>query len=211
MDDINQNYSVNEKLRSFTEMALREAYKKKKEIVDNAEKEIEETKKNKEIELLEEAYRSMQTGTRSNRRELNESISKALVDGKRKMFDKRHGIIEDVFKQVEIHLAEYRTTTEYPIRIMNEIIECFGIIGDSEYEIEVNENEEDLFRKLITESGMPIQIKTSEEDIVGGFIMNGITKRIRIDYSLKTAAIEAKGKFLEICRIPIEDGDLLDD
>ncbi|MCK5759301.1 MAG: V-type ATP synthase subunit E [Clostridiales bacterium] len=211
MDNINQNYSVNEKLRSFTEMALKDAYRKKKDIIDNTEKEIRETIKNKEIELLEEAYRSIQTGTRDNKRELNEAISKALVDGKRKMFDKRCAIIEDVFKQVEIRLEKYRTTTEYPLRIMNEIIECFGIIGDSEYEIEVNENEKDLFKKLITESGMPIQIKASDEDIIGGFIMNGITKRIRIDYSFKTAAAEAKGKFLEICRIPIEDGDLLDD
>ena len=89
MDSANQNFSVNEKLRSFTDMALREAYKKKNEIVENTAKEIKETLKQKEIELLEEAYRSMQTGTRQNRRERNEAVSKSLVDGIRMMFDKR--------------------------------------------------------------------------------------------------------------------------
>lgn len=211
MDNINQNYSVNEKLRSFTEMALREAYKKKSEIIDNTEKEIKETIKNKEIDLLEEAYRSMQTGTRQNRRELNESVSIALVDGKRKMFDKRREIIEDVFAQVKIRLEKYRMTTDYPIKIMNDIIECFGIIGDSQYEIEVNEGEQDLFKKLIVEAGMPVEIKVSEENIGGGFIMNGITKRIRLDCSFNAAEQEARDKFLEMTRIPIEDGDLLDD
>lgn len=210
MDNINPNYSVNEKLRSFTEMALREAYKKKKEIVENAEIEIKETLKNKEIELLEEAYRSMQTGTRQNRRELNESVSIALVDGKRKMFDKRREIIEDVFEQVKIRLEKYRLTTEYPTRIMKDIIECFSIIGDSQYEIEVNEDEKDLFNKLIAESKMPIDIKVSEENIGGGFIMNGITKRIRLDCSFNAAEHEARKKFLEMTKIPIEDGDLLD-
>ena len=210
MDDLNQNYSVNEKLKSFTEMALREAYRKKKEILDLTEVEIKNTLKNKEIELLEEAYRLMQTGTRQNRRELNESVSKALVDGKRRMFDKRRAIIEDVFKQVEKELEAYKMTTGYPVKLMNDIFKSFSIIGDSEYEIEVNKDEEDLFKKLITEAKIPIEIKISEEKLGGGFIMNGITKRIRMDYSFKTAEQEAREKFLEMCRIPIDDGDLLD-
>lgn len=211
MDDLTRNYSVNEKLRSFTDMALREAYRRKNEIVENTEKEIKETIKKKEIELLEEAYRDVQTGTRQNRRELNESVSKALVDGKRRMFDKRKAIIEDVFMQVSKKLDDYRLTTMYPVGILNDIIECFGIIGDSQYEIEVNEGEEDLFNKIITEAGLPIKIKTSDEDIGGGFIMNGITKRMRVDCSFVTAARDARERFLEMCRIPIEDEDLLDD
>lgn len=210
MDNLNQYYSVNEKLKSFTEMALREAYRKKKEILDLTEDENKKTLKNKEIELLEEAYRLMQTGTRQNRRELNESVSKALVDGKRRMFDKRRAIIEDVFKQVIEKLEAYKMTTEYPIKLMNDIFISFSILNDSEYEIEVNKEEEDLFKKLITEAKIPIEIKISEEDLGGGFIMNGITKRIRMDYSFKTAEQEAREKFLEMCRIPIDDGDLLD-
>jgi len=74
----------------------------------------------------------------------------------------------------------------------------------------VNEDEEDLFKKLITEASMPVEIKVSEDNLGGGFIMNGMTKRIRIDSSFKTAELEAREKFLEICRIPIEEGDLLD-
>ncbi|MDX1357526.1 MAG: V-type ATP synthase subunit E [Clostridia bacterium] len=211
MDEFNQNYSVNEKLRSFTEMALREAYKKKKEIISAAEKDIEETLKNKEIELLEEAYRSIQTGTRQNRKELNETVSKALVDGKRRMFDKRREIIEEVFDLVKKKLDEFRDTTEYPVKIMNDIIHCFGVINDSDYEIEVNEKEKDLFTKLISESKMPVLIKVSEDDIGGGFIIKGITRRIRMDCSFVTAAQKARDGFLEMCRLPIEDGDLLHD
>ena len=210
MDNLNQNYSVSEKLKSFTEMALREAYRKKKEILDLTESESKNTLKNKEIELLEEAYRSMQTGTRHNRRELNESVSKALLDGKRRMFDKRRAIIDDVFKQTEEKLKAYKMTTEYPVKIMHDIFESFSIIDDSEYEIEVNEDEEDLFKKLISEAKIPIEIKLSEENLGGGFIMNGMTKRIRMDYSFKTAEQDAREKFLEMCGIPIDDGDLLD-
>ena len=191
-------------------MALREAYRKKKEILELAENENKNTLKNKEIELLEEAYRSMQTGTRNNRRELNESVSKALLDGKRRMFDKRRAIIDDVFKQAEEKLKVYKMTTGYPVKIMHDIFESFSIIDDSEYEIEVNEDEEDLFKKLIYEAKIPIEIKVSEENLGGGFIMNGITKRIRMDYSFKTAEHDAREKFLEICGIPIDDGDLLD-
>ncbi len=210
MDNLYQNYSVNEKLKSFTEMALREAYRKKKEILDITENENKKTLKNKEIELLEEAYRSIQVGTLQNRRELNEAVSKALVDGKRKMFDKRRAIIEDVFKQVKKRVRSYKLTTEYPVKIMNDILKCFNLIRDSEYVMEVNKDEKGLFNKLITEAKIPVEIKISEEDLGGGFIMNGITKRIRIDCSFKTAEQEAREKFLEMCRIPIDDGDLLD-
>jgi vacuolar-type H+-ATPase subunit E/Vma4 len=212
MDDrYKQNLSVNEKLRSFTDMALREAYKKKNEIIENTEKVIRETLKSREIELLEEAYRNMQTGTRQNRRELNDSLSKALVEGKRRMFEKRRTIISEVFKQVREKLDIYRTTPEYPIKIMNDIMEGFAIIGDSTYEIEINGDEKDLFEKLIAEAGLPVSIRISEDDIGGGFIMNGVTKRIRVDCSLAAAEQEARDKFLEMIRMPIEDGDLLDE
>ena len=209
MDDINQNYSVNEKLRSFTDMALREAYRKKKEIVDTVEIEVKENLQKTEIKLLEDAYHSIQTGTRQNRRELNEATSKALVDGKRKMFDKRKDIIEDVFRQVMTELTKYKSTTEYPVRLLEDLFECMKIIDDSNYVVEVDGNEEELFKKLVMETGIPAEITVSEDGCEGGFIIYGKIKRLRIDCSFKTRTAEAREKFLEMCRIPIEDGDLL--
>ncbi len=210
MNEYSENISVNEKLKSFTDMALREAYRKKKEIIENTEKEIEATLKAKEIELLEEAYRNIQTGTRENSKELNESVSKALVDGKRMMFNKRKEIILDVFKEVRKKLEVYKTTPEYPIKMLHDIFEGFSIINDSYYEIEVNESEIELFKKIITEAKLPIEIKASENNIFGGFIMNGLTRRMRVDCSFASAELEAREKFLEITKISIDDGDLLD-
>ena len=51
------------------------------------------------------------------------------------------------------------------------VIYCFGVINDSDYEIEVNEGEKDLFTKLISESNRPVSIKVSEDDSGGGFII----------------------------------------
>ncbi|MFO7612925.1 MAG: hypothetical protein R6W99_10705 [Clostridia bacterium] len=210
MDEFNPNYSVNEKLRSFTDMALREAHKRKKELVESTESKIKQVVKEKEIDLLEDAYHSIQTGTRQNRRELNEAVSKALVDGKKKMFDKRRDIIEDVFKQVAEELAEYKKTTTYPVRIVEDLLESIKIINDSEYIVEVSPGEEKMLGKIVSETGLKAEIETAEEDISGGFIIYGKNKRMRMDCGFLTKTQEAREKFLEMCRIPIEDGDLLD-
>ncbi|MBN2558394.1 MAG: hypothetical protein JXB33_06560 [Clostridia bacterium] len=210
MDEFNPNYSVNEKLRSFTDMALREAHKRKKELVEGTELKIKQTLKEKEISLLENAYHAIQTGTRQNRRELNEAVSKALVDGKRKMFDKRRDIIEDVFKQVRAELAEYKKTTAYPMRIVENLLESIKIIDDSGYIVEACPGEEELLRKIVSETGLEAEIKASAEEILGGFIIYGKNKRMRMDCCFLTKTQQAREKFLEMCRIPIEDGDLLD-
>lgn len=211
MDDINQNYSVNDKLRSFTDMALREAYRRKKELVDKTKIDIKRKLKDMEITLLEDAYRLIQIGTRQNRKDINEAISKALVDGKKKMFDKRKDIIEDVFIQVDQKLIKYKITTEYPIRMLEDLLECIVILGDSDYTLEICHEEEDMFKKIIREIGIPAKTISSDEELGGGFILYGNIKRMRIDCSFKTRTLEARQRFLEMCRIPIDDGDLLND
>ena len=138
MEDIKNDFSVNEKLRSFTDMALREAHRKKREMIEATEKEIAQKKKDMEIHLLEEAYRAMQTGTRLNRKELNEAISQALVDGKSKMFNKRKQIIEDVFKQAGEKLEEYKKSKEYAGAMKDEIIKATKLISEKEYKISLS-------------------------------------------------------------------------
>ena len=211
MAEMNPNSSVNEKLRSFTDIALREAYRRKNEIIDNTEAEVKQTLKETEIELLENAYRSVQTGARQNRRELNEAVSKALVDGKRRMFDKRREIIEDVFRQVRSQLKEYAETPEYPKKMTGDILDCVGRIGDEGYRLEVIPKEKDLFKGILKEMGIEAEVEEGSGDLGGGFIIYGKEKRIRIDCSFAAGLKEAREKFLEMCRLPIGDRDLLDD
>lgn len=211
MDDINQTISVNEKLKSFMDMTLREAYKEKAELIENTKKEIRKTVEEKEIKLLEDAYHAIQTGTRQNRRELNEAISKTVVDGKRRMFDKRRDIIKDVFRQVKSDLEKFKRSTEYPLVIVKDLLESIKIIGKDEYIIEINSGEVELLKKISGEIGIAAKISESQEDIIGGFIIYGKNRRIRIDCSFKTKTQEARGYFLEMCTLPMVDGDLMND
>lgn len=211
MDNINNDFSVNEKLRSFTDMALREAHRKKRELIDEVEKEIEKKKKDMEINLLEEAYRSVQTGTRQNRKELNEAVSKALVDGKRKMFNRRKEIIEEVFIQALSKLDEYKSGDGYAVSMKEELQEALELLSEEKYTIFTDKEEEAMFKKIIASIDKEIDLKTSKTKLEGGFILYGTSGKKRVDCCFKTRLSQAREEFLEICRIPIEDGDLLND
>ncbi|MBN1623443.1 MAG: V-type ATP synthase subunit E [Clostridia bacterium] len=211
MDEIRNDFSVNEKLRSFTDMALREAHRKKREMIDEIEKEIGQKKKDSEIHLLEEAYRSMQTGTRLSRKELNEAISQALVDGKSKMFNKRKEIIEDVFRQADKRIEEYKNSDEYPKSMKEELVQAAKLLAEEKFIIMADPEDMDMFRELAASIGNGFTVEKSNERLEGGFILYGDSGKKRVDCSFLTRLMLAREEFLEICRIPIDDGDLLDE
>jgi vacuolar-type H+-ATPase subunit E/Vma4 len=211
MEELKNDYSVNEKLRSFTDMALREAHRKKKEMVEKIKQEISHKKKDMEIHLLEDAYRSIQTGTRQSRKELNEEVSKALVNGKRKMFDKRKQIIEDVFRNVIERVDNYKKTGEYRESITKELKEAMELLNEEAFELQMDKSEKELFEKLTSDMDEDIKIVESKEKLNGGFVIYGKSKKKRVDCSYATRLVLAREEFLEMCRIPIEDGDLLND
>ncbi len=211
MDEMRNDFSVNEKLRSFTDMALREAHRKKREMVEETEKEIGIKKKDMEINLLEDAYRAMQTGTRLNRKELNEAISQALVDGKSKMFNKRKEIIEDVFKQAEKKLEEYKRSDGYAKSMKEELIEAVKLLNENKYTLLTDNKDLDMFKEIAASMGDEFSVVESKESLEGGFIIYGNSGKKRVDCSFITRLSLAREEFLEICRIPIDDGDLLDE
>ena len=197
--------------RSFTDMALREAHRKKREMVEETEKEIGIKKKDMEINLLEDAYRAMQTGTRLNRKELNEAISQALVDGKSKMFNKRKEIIEDVFKQAEKKLEEYKRSDGYAKSMKEELIEAVKLLNENKYTLLTDNKDLDMFKEIAASMGDEFSVVESKESLEGGFIIYGNSGKKRVDCSFVTRLSLAREEFLEICRIPIDDGDLLDE
>lgn len=205
------NYSVNEKLKSFTDMALREAYRRKKELIEHTQKRTEEQFRQKEIELLENAYHSIQTGTRQNRRELNEEVSKALVEGKKKLFDKRKRIIGDVFKTVNQKLREYRKSENYEKDMLGQMKQCIEILDDEKYILEADPDEVKTISEIAKKTCVVYETGISEKELDGGFIIYAANKNMRVDCSFETRKTEARENFLEICKIPIEDGDLLDE
>lgn len=211
MEELKNDYSANEKLRSFTDMALREAHRKKKEMVEKTKEEFSQKKKDMEIHLLEEAYRSIQTGTGQSRKELNEEVSKALVNGKRKMFDKRKQIIEDVFRNVSQRIDAYKKTKEYRESIAGELKEAMALLNEKTFELQTDNNEKEMFVKITSGIDEDIKIVESKEKLDGGFVIYGKSKKKRVDCSYATRLVLAREEFLEMCRIPIEDGDLLND
>lgn len=211
MDDIRDNSAVNEKLRSFTDMALREAHRRKKELIDETEKEIEQKKKDMEIHLLEEAYRSMQTGTRLSRKELNEAISQALVGGKRRLFNKRKEIIDDVFLQQDKRLKDFKKADGYKDSMKKELKNAIELLTGNKFTIMSDKEDLEMFKSITSAKSGAFTLLKSNKPLEGGFIIYDESMEKRVDCSFITRLNQARDQFLEICSIPIDDGDLLDE
>ncbi|MDI9513810.1 MAG: hypothetical protein QM224_01830, partial [Bacillota bacterium] len=78
-----------EKLGKFSEMVMQDAYRKKKERVRQAETEKQEIIASSEIQYLQKAYEKIQDAVRRFEKQYNEEISKAVVESKEAMFNRR--------------------------------------------------------------------------------------------------------------------------
>lgn len=190
-----------EKLGKFSEMVMQDAYRKKNERIRQAEEDKQETIAASEIQYLQKAYEKIQDAVRKFDKEFNEEISKAIVESKEAMFNRRDEIIHAVFTNVRNRLQEFARGKEYPAWIEKTLTSALQKAGDGKISITVGEEDLELFREIRTRLGTDFDISESDEDIIGGFLILNRDRGLVWDYTFLNRLKEERAAFLE--RIPL--------
>ena len=196
--------AIAEKFNKFSHMVMKEAEDKKKEIIVQAEALHQKTIETKEIDYLKEAYEIIQNAVRKIDKSINEEVSKAIVESKQALFNKRDEIIESVFRNVKERLLAYKKAHEYRVFLENQFKMGLSKVGQGDILVLVDEDDFKVMRQIADDAGLNVEIEESEAFLLGGCIVVNKLKGVMNDGSLISRFNEERKSFLSNYGLSIE-------
>lgn len=193
-----------EKLNKFSHMVMKEAKEKKEEIITLAEQTRKETIESSEIDFLKKAYEKIQTAIRKIDKGINEEVSKAVVESKQALFNRRDEIIDGIFKNIKKRIEAFRKQNEYRAFLEQQLKSGLSQIGEGEILVLVEDIDMELMKDILTQAGLQAQVGESQEPLLGGFILINKTRNIMSDCSLMSRLNRERATFLENYGLSIE-------
>lgn len=193
-----------EKFNKFSHMVMHEAEGKKKEIIELAEKAHQETVQTSEIEFLKKAYEHIQTAIRKIDKGINEEVSKAIVESKQALFNRRDEIMTSVFNHISEMLVSFKKKDEYRTFLEQQLKEGLSQVGQGELIVLVDGDDLVIMGEIAEKSGIQVKVKESDEYLIGGCIVINKTKGIMSDGSFMRRVNEERATFLENYGLSIE-------
>lgn len=194
---------IGEKFNKFSHMVMKEADEKKKEIIGQAEQTKKETLSLKEMQYLKQAYERIQDAVHKLDKEINEEVSKAILESKQALFNRRDEIMEAVFQNVRARLADYKKQDTYKAYMENQIRSGLSQVGSGDIFVLADEDDLALLEELRA-SGLDFRIAESDEQLLGGCLVVNKEKGLLCDYSFISRLNDEKAAFLHNYKIGIE-------
>jgi V/A-type H+-transporting ATPase subunit E len=185
-----------EKLETFTTIVLKEAARKKKEILDRAEAVRKERVDAQELNLLKEAHDTIQESLRVMGRASSEEVSRTILESKQALFTRREEIIASVFLHVSGKLDQFRKSPDYRVFLKQRILEGFQELGVGDVSVVVDEEDLDLAVGLKGEIGKQYRAVTSADVLKGGCLVINRTVGRMCDFSVARQLETEKQSFL---------------
>ncbi|WP_105615563.1 V-type ATP synthase subunit E [Vallitalea okinawensis] len=193
--------SINNKLDKFSNTIYTKATHEKEDIIKKAEKNRANALKEKELDCLETAYLNIQHSIRSIDQQKKEMVSKALMEQKKSLLNRREEIIEEVFSLVKKKLREYTLTEEYKDYLFKTIDANVKQIGEGNIHIIISKNDEKYLQELKERFGHEVILYDGYDDIIGGCIVENVDNRRYINDTLLESLQEKSQEFIKSCNM----------
>lgn len=186
-----------EKFNKFSYMVMKEADSKKKEIISQAEEESAGTISEKEILLLKKAYDQIHESLVRIEKKHNEEVSKAILESKQTLFNRREEILNSVFLDVREKLRVFKNKDEYKSFMTEIISQGLDLAGEGEILIYADIEDFSLVEDIRAKLREQYELSESEEQLLGGCLICNRTKGLMYDYSFINRLNNEKVAFLE--------------
>ncbi len=200
--------NVDDKLEKFTRTVMMEVTQKRAEILKKAEQDKSKAYEQKELDFLETAYECIQMEIRNARKEKHEEISRAVMERKRILFQKRSEIIEEVFSDLENEIVAFIKSQDYEAFLLDRVKKGCTTVGIGEILVYLNAPDMKLAKhikeKIAKELDITIHVEEEVQDIMGGCKVLNKTKNIIVDYSILSNIEQQREEFLKISGLVIE-------
>lgn len=186
--------SMTKKLNTFTSLVLKDASKKREEILEMVEREHNEKLTERENEFLQKAYEEIQNAVSEARKNSNELVLKEELEAKKQLLLCRQKIISEVMDEAEKRLREFALSEGYEEWLLEKTKKSLAEVGEGSKTVYIAPNDLRCKEALLQIENITVE---ADNTIFGGVKVYNSDKRIASDYSFNEMLAEEKRKFLQ--------------
>lgn len=180
---------IDTKLEEFSNLVLQEASQEKRKILDEIRLKINEANKKSRQEIIDKAEMDLKIATEKEAKLKNEEVSKAAIEAKKIVIEKRKELINNMYNTVISQLNEFVNSEQYPMWLIKQIDEAKTQLDDNNITVYIGKADE----KINLETNAKIQI--DNEITIGGCKIISEKKHMLVDNTLSKKLEEAFSQF----------------
>lgn len=194
---------VEEKLERFRNDIMVDVVAQKDALLAEFNHGYDEEFDQKETEYLTDSYNIIQAGLKKIDKEKHEILSKATMDNKTQLLNKRSSVIEGVFILTQKKLRAFSMSNDYFAFLVEMIEANLILIGSGEIVIYINHSDEKHLDDLQKKFQCSILLENKNIDMLGGCKIMNKTAGLFIDDSFSKRLDDQKDTFLQNCKIEV--------
>lgn len=180
---------IDTKLEEFSNLVLQEASQEKRKILDEIRLKVNEANKKSKQEIIDKAEMDLKIATEKEAKLKNEEVSKAAIEAKKIVIEKRKELINNMYNTVISQLNEFVNSEQYPMWLIKQIDEAKTQLDDNNIIVYIGKADE----KINLETNAKIQI--DNEITIGGCKIISEKKHMLVDNTLSKKLEEAFSQF----------------
>lgn len=189
--------TIEEKLSLFSKIIHDKINEEKKEKLD-AFSLCAKTKIDMEKEHIEELRKSLQRESQKKANtKANGIVAKEKLNKKREILFLREELIKETIGAIRARLIEFVRSSEYKAYLINNLQNTLNVIDKGHYyiflvKIDYEKFQNEIVSLLREYHDHNVEMKSSEEDFLGGYILKDYDGKFRIDNSVRAAVQDSK-------------------
>ncbi len=195
--------SPDKKTGNFLNAIKKYADQQKHQIRSEVEKFKAEELKKAEDEGIRDAHALIQKEMASMRAGITGELAKKEDEEKRKLYQRREEMVEDVFSKATDKLLKYTETAQYKEYLKKSATEAAGYFGNDEVIVYLKDGDMRLEAELSEILGNKCSIEAASDIIIGGLKAQCIQKGIVVDFTLDTRLENQREWFLKNSKLKV--------
>ncbi len=190
--------NLTEKLNTFTSLVLKDASKRRDEILETVEKAHQEKLTKKENEFLQEAYEEIQRSVSEAQKHSNAMVLQEELEAKKRLLLTRENIIRDVMDAAAEKLKAFAASGEYEAWLLDKTEKSLFEVGKGSKIIYIAPDDLKYKDKIEELCGENVTVEAAEErGFLGGVKVYNPDRRVAVDYSFGEMLSEQRSEFLQ--------------
>lgn len=191
------------KTSNFLKAINKYAAEQRKEIKTRAEEFRKYELQKAEAEVLRDAYHLIQNEMAQMKKNIASEVSNLEFEKRKELFNKRHDIMEDVFKTVYGRLLEFVKTQDYIELLKRYAGSVSKILKKSGTILYICKRDEGLVDEIREAYGKICKVEVSSKIKIGGILAVNKTMSLVVDETLDSKLEEQKKWFSENSKLDI--------
>lgn len=181
--------TIEDKIKLFSKIVYDKIQKEEQGEIDKFIKEKESVIKDEKVKIQNEEEKVIKEIEKKAELKANEIIAKEKLIKQQALINLKESIIENIMAEIKDKLSDYTKTQQYFDYLKKEIEKVMDTLQPGEYSLFLTERDGDKYKDSLNEviskhNGFNVSIKISSVNLIGGFIIENGSGKVRIDNSL---------------------------